>query len=90
MNEFIYIRFYVRRIDVDRRRIPFLILDYRVIKRHGIILCLVILLLVREGSTIKFPNVDLVVDSHGINKISDPLTQFNRIKIEPKKIKVVL
>jgi hypothetical protein len=45
--------------------------------------------LFREEQMIKFPNVDLVVDQHGINKLSDPNTQFNRIKIEPKSIKVL-
>jgi hypothetical protein len=32
--------------------------------------------------------MDIVVDQQGINKISDPKTQFDRIKIEPKAIKV--
>lgn len=48
------------------------------------------LLLFREEQKIKFPSVDLVVDQHGINKLSDPNTQFDRIKIEPKGIKVDL
>jgi hypothetical protein len=42
----------------------------------------------REGQKVKFPNVDLVVDQNGINKLSDPSAQFNRVKIETKNIKV--
>lgn len=33
--------------------------------------------------------MDIVVDQQGINKLSDPKTQFDRIKIEPKAIKVL-
>ena len=43
---------------------------------------------VMEDQKIKFPNADLVVDQNGINKLSDPNAQFNKIKIDPKKMKV--
>ena len=44
---------------------------------------------VMEGQKIKFPNADLVVDQNGINKLSDPSAHFSRIKIDPKKMRVV-
>jgi len=43
----------------------------------------------REEQKIKFPNVDLVVDQNGINKMSDPTMHFDKIKIETKRIKVI-
>jgi hypothetical protein len=82
----------MRIIDVRRvvggRVVPFEFRDHDKLGLHGVLLRDVPPPPRREEQKIKFPNVDLVVDQHGINSLSDPNMHFDRIKIETKRIKV--